>query len=175
MEKIGVELALSRLEWADLVLYVADASDTSDTWKEALNLIRGKAKKIWMLTNKIDLNPAAFGTFFCDSSTCHQNLYLSAKTKSGLDALIQALQEEVSQKIGGGVETNTIITNERHKICLVRAREALEQILKGQGTLPLEIISAELRTALNALSEIVGDTTTEDLLGRIFSKFCIGK
>lgn len=173
VEKIGVELALSRLEWADLVLCIADATDEGG-WKDLVELLKGKAKKIWMITNKIDLNPTAIGKFFCDSSTCQQNLYISAKTKSGFDTLTQALVEEVSSKIGGGVETNTILTNERHQSCLLKASESLSVIL-SQKKLPLEIISAELRVTLTSLQELVGKTTTEDILGRIFSKFCIGK
>lgn len=174
VEKIGVELALSRIEWADLVLFVADATEPSDEWKMIVPYTKDKAKRVWMITNKIDLNPKAIGSFFCDSSTCQQNFYLSAKTRSGFDTLVQALVEEVSTRIGGGIESNAVITNERHKNCLNRAREALSVIL-SQKNLPLEIMSAELRAALSSLQELVGKTTNDDILGRIFSKFCIGK
>lgn len=174
VEKIGVELARAKLPWADLVLYIADATDDEGHWKVLLDELRGEAKKIWMITNKIDLNANAIGTFFCDSQTCQQNFYLSAKTQSGVETLVDALVEEVATHLGGGVEANAVITNERHKSCLTKAYEAFGVIL-SQKNLPLEILSAEIRVALSALEELVGKTKTEDILGRIFSKFCIGK
>lgn len=174
VERIGIELARSKLEWADLVLYVVDGTDKEGSWKELLGELRGRSKRLWMITNKIDLNPAAIGTFFCDSSTCQQNLYLSAKTKSGIDVLTKALVDEVASQAGGSVESNMVLTNERHKNCLSRAKKALGAIVT-QPSLPLEIVAEEVRIALRALEELVGKTTTEDILGRIFSKFCIGK
>ncbi len=174
VEKIGVKLARSRLPWADLVLFIADATDEKGDWKLLLEELRGKAKKIWMITNKIDLNAGAIGTFFCDSKTCQQNFYISAKTRSGVETVVDALGEDVAVQLGGGVEANAVVTNERHKSCLMKAHSALGVIL-SQKNLPLEIVSAEIRVALSALEELVGKTKTEDILGRIFSKFCIGK
>lgn len=174
VEKIGIELARERLDWADLVLFVADATDNKGDWKELLEEIRGENRRIWMITNKIDLNPDALSSFFCDARTCQQNFYMSAKTANGLQKLIDSLVEEVSQQAGGNAETSVVVTNERHRNCLQRAVESLDIILL-QPKVPLEILTAELRVALSALEELVGKTTTEDILGRIFSKFCIGK
>ena len=176
VEKIGIQLAKDRIPWADLILFVVDASDTGGEWRTVLEYLRGQAKKIWMVTNKIDLNPEAFSTFFCDSTICAQNFYISAKTKDGADALMAALIEEIKQGVGGSDEANNIVTNERQRGCLIRANESLIQCQKViSEKLPLEIVSADLRRALNALEEIIGKTHTEDILGRIFSKFCIGK
>ncbi|RMD85208.1 MAG: tRNA uridine-5-carboxymethylaminomethyl(34) synthesis GTPase MnmE, partial [Candidatus Dadabacteria bacterium] len=73
-------------------------------------------------------------------------------------------------------EGSLLVTNERHKNCLVLAGEALskavENLDKGE---PLELVAEDIRSALIALEEIVGKTYSEDLLGRIFSTFCIGK
>lgn len=174
VEKIGIELAKERLSWADLALFVTDATDTKGDWKTLIDEIKGKTKKIWMITNKIDLNPNALATFFCDSSTCQQNFYISAKTGNGIQTLIDALVEEVSSQVVGDVDDSVIVTNERHRSCLMKALDSL-QIILNQPKIPLEIISAELRVALSSLEELIGKTTTEDILGRIFSKFCIGK
>lgn len=175
VEKIGVERARSRVEWADLVLFVVDSSNPGDDWQALLSELRGKAKKIWMVTNKIDLNAAAIGQFFCDSSTCAQNFYISAKTRDGLDALIDSLVEEVSSSLAVTSESSNIVTNERQRDCLMRAGDALTRAEQSIGKVPLEIVSADVRAALGALDEIIGRTHTEDILGRIFSKFCIGK
>lgn len=178
VEQIGIELARERVTWADLVLFVVDSSDKSGAWEETIKELRGRAKKIWMITNKIDLNPNAIGSFFCDSSTCAQNFYLSAKTRDGLQNLIDALVEEVTTNLSQNqqADTSQIVTNERQRNCLWHAQEALVRCETAVNeSLPAEIVSAELRLALAALEEIVGKTYTEDILGRIFSKFCIGK
>lgn len=176
VEKIGIELAKNKIAWADLVLLVVDASDTSEYWKQVRDYLKGKARKIWLVTNKLDLNPAAVGVFFCDSATCAQSFYVSAKTRDGLDELMQALVEEVKQSLPDYAEASGVVTNERHISCLSKAAKALRRVSDAiRQALPSELISAELRSALLALEEIVGKTYTEDILGRIFAKFCIGK
>ncbi|MCO6431048.1 MAG: tRNA uridine-5-carboxymethylaminomethyl(34) synthesis GTPase MnmE [Deltaproteobacteria bacterium] len=175
VEKIGIELALDRLEWADLVILVADASDEARQWEHVLPLLKGAAKKIWMVTNKIDLNPSAIGSIFCDSSTCQQNFYISARTLAGFESLTQALIDEVAHSLPSQSEASSVVTNERHRSLLSRARASLQRALEGCGNQPLELVSIDIRTALTSLEEIVGKTYTEDILGRIFSKFCIGK
>lgn len=175
VEAIGVELAKEKITWADLVLCVVDASDASSDWQQVTGELKGKAKRIWMITNKIDLNPKAIGTYFCDSTVCAQNFYISAKTRDGLDALVQALIDEVASSLPQINEASHVVTNERQKSCLERASAALNRALEAFDHLPAELLSVEVRLALSALEEIVGKTYTEDILGRIFSKFCIGK
>ena len=173
VEKIGVSLSKQKIDWADLILFITDASDSSEEWRSMLNEFKGKSVPVWMVTNKIDLNPNALSEFFCDSSVCQQNIYLSAKTKSGFNQLEQALIDAVKTSSQQSEESSQIITNERQRNCLQNAFDSLEKII--HTTLPVEIMSEEIRTALNALAELVGKMTTEDILGRIFSKFCIGK
>jgi tRNA modification GTPase len=165
VERIGVELAKERIPWADLVLLVVDATDDSESWRQTLNLLTQQSKKIWMIINKIDLNPQAFSQFAIHLSLCQQNFFISAKTGDGIGALIETLVEDV------------VITNERHRDCLERAERSLAACIEGLQArgIPLSIIVADLKDALTALDEIVGKTYTEDILGRIFSKFCIGK
>lgn len=177
VEKIGVELARERIPWADLVLFVVDATDTSAGWQETLAMLKGAGKRIWMVVNKIDINPAAVGIFVCDSSVCQQNFYVSAKTGAGIGPLLEALVEDIATGVPDKGEAGEIITNERHRDCLRRAQESLGAFvdLVHSKSAPLAILVADLREALSALDEIVGKTHTEDILGRIFSKFCIGK
>ena len=176
VEQIGVGLARDRVEWADLVLLVADATDPHDRWRQIKDEIQYRAKKIWMVVNKIDLNSQALGTIYCDSNICEQNIYLSAKTKHGTEVLFEALVNEVKQRISATPERSVVMVNERHRLCLVRAKEALHRFVEGvEQMLPAEVLAVDLRGGLSELDEIVGKTFNEDILGRIFSKFCIGK
>jgi tRNA modification GTPase len=177
IEKIGVELAIERIGWADLILLAVDATDTSDAWRETLELLRPSNKRVWMIVNKIDLNPQALSQFYGDSSVCQQNFYISAKTGAGIGQLIEALVEDFAKQLPDSSDVGEVITNERHRDCLRRAEESLSHFVESAraGSAPPSILSADIREALSALDEIVGKTYTEDILGRIFSKFCIGK
>ena len=177
IEKMGVELAKERIPWADLVLLVVDATDAAGEWKNTAQLLRESGKRIWMVVNKIDINPKAMMEVMCDSTTCQQNFYISAKTGAGIGALIEALVEDVNRIMPEQGDVGEVVTNERHRDCLRRAEQALIQFSEAvqSKTLALPILVADVRDALNALDEIVGKTYNEDILGRIFSKFCIGK
>ena len=172
VEKIGVELALEKIEWADLVLLVADATEEEKAWKNLLTHLQ--KSKVWLLVNKIDINPDSIGKIHC--SSCARNIYISALDGSGLDGLRSALKEEVINTLHDKGEANAIITNERQRNCLFEAVKRIQDSIEViRDKKPSEIISIELRSALKTLEELVGVTYTEDILGRIFSKFCIGK
>jgi tRNA modification GTPase len=177
IEKIGVELAKERVPWADLVLLVVDAMDSSESWRETLELLKSSGKNIWMVVNKIDLNPRAYEQFAVHSSLCHQNFFISAKTGDGIGSLIESLVEDMAKRMPEKNETGEVITNERHRDCLERAERSLWSCVDSlhNRTAPLSIVAADLKEALSALDEIIGKTYTEDILGRIFSKCCIGK
>jgi tRNA modification GTPase len=127
--------------------------------------------------NKIDLNPTAMMKVFCDSKTCQQIFYISAKTGAGIGGLIEVLVEDVGKNMPERGEVGEVVTNERHRDCLRRAEQALVRFADAVAskTPALPILVADIREALHALDEIVGKTYTEDILGRIFSKFCVGK
>jgi tRNA modification GTPase len=154
-----------------------DSTDSSGEWQDTLTLLKQHEKQIWMIVNKIDLNPNALLDFSPYLSMCQQNFFISAKTGDGIGSLIEALVEDVAKKVPEKGEVGEIITNERHRDCLRRAEAALSSCVEGAHAkaVPLAIVAADLREALGALDEIVGKTYTEDILGRIFSKFCIGK
>jgi tRNA modification GTPase len=176
IEKMGVELARERVEWADLILMVVDATDPASNWQALADELREKGARIWMVVNKIDANPAAIGALFCDSAVCAQNFYISVKTSSGVDALVAALVDEVASSLPDSAHASNVLTNERQFSCLERAEQAVSRAIQGlENKNPLEIISDDVRQGLTALEEMVGKTYTEDILGRIFSKFCIGK
>jgi tRNA modification GTPase len=182
VEQIGIELAKERIPWADLVLWVVDATDTSGGWREELQAVRAQARAVWMVINKIDLNPAAFSQepfvpLLSDSSLSQQNFFISARSGAGVPALMEALVQDLAQVAPEGGDVGEVVTNERHRDCLERAERSLEAFCEGVrgGEVPITIAAADIKSALGALDEVVGKTYTEDILGRIFSKFCIGK
>jgi tRNA modification GTPase len=177
IEQIGVELAKERIPWADIILFVVDATDIHGEWQQTLDLLLARNKKVWMVVNKIDLNPQALLQFSQYASLCRQNFFISAKTGDGIGVLIESLVDDVSRHVRDSGEIGEVITNERHRDCLQRAEAALSSCIEGvqSNSCPPSIVATDVKDALRALDEIVGKTYTEDILGRIFSKFCIGK
>lgn len=100
---------------------------------------------------------------------------ISAKTGKGLSTLTKTLGE-IGSEITGSTD-ETLVTNVRHYEALVRAASALERVRAGLhiATLPPDLIAQDLREALYHLGEIVGEISTEEVLGNIFRNFCIGK
>lgn len=172
VEQIGVKRALEKLSWADLVLFIIDAADKSDSYKELLQKLPSD-KKAWIIINKIDLDNSSR---IKNDLINHTLFEISAKTEAGIPELKKALVNEIAEDKADLSEASIAITEERHKFCLENAMQALNETKSSiKDTLPLEITCASLRIALSALEELVGVTSTEDILGRIFSKFCIGK
>lgn len=176
VERIGIGLAMDRLEWADLTVVIVDVVSGVEPDALLLSHLDRKKKPCWLVFNKTDLAPKVDAPV-----TCHPDLFarifaISALTGSGYDDFVRALCVEVQSRSPSLGETGTIVTNERQKVCLKRARDLLNVVNEqGAASLPAEIIASNVRSALLALEEMVGKTWTEDLLGRIFSRFCIGK
>ena len=131
-----------------------------------------------MAINKIDIAPK-FGPIFeglAEILSKHPVLEISAKTLQGFKQLESEL---VRLALGGSVamgESGVMITNARHFSVLQRAKESLEMALESTVSGKSgEFITVDLRAALDAIGEVVGAVTTEDILNSIFSRFCIGK
>jgi tRNA modification GTPase len=121
---------------------------------------------------KADLLSAAGGA---DTDNSDDEIDISIKTGSGLDALMSELVRfgTVSNGQGGDSADNPLITRTRHRLALETCVSALESA--GDDMLPLEIRVEFLRTASDSLGQILGRIDVEDILGHIFSEFCIGK
>ncbi|MBS1254787.1 MAG: tRNA modification GTPase MnmE [Deltaproteobacteria bacterium] len=173
IETEGIRQTHNVLSRADLVLLILDASEKLND--EDLSLFSEiiKERTITVL-NKIDLLSGRKPDWYKEISG-NESVLISAKTGDGCDELESRLFDKATQ--GGLPQEDEIwITNRRQKqaaeqalVALLQAREGLEQS-KGE-----EFIAVDLRSSLNALGDIVGQTTSDDLLGRIFSDFCIGK
>jgi len=163
VEQEGIRRARSALQTADAVLWIKDAT-VSDS--EQIDEALPEGVPIAVVMNKIDL---------CDAPArqARDTIRLSAKTGEGLDSLRQHIRELAGYRnLGEGAFT----ARKRHLHALERAaahfhtgREALEKTRAG------ELLAEELRLSHQALGEITGAMSSDDLLGRIFSEFCIGK
>ena len=172
IEQEGVRRAWKEIANADQVLFVADATDTSnpkleELWPEYFQRNLGSTQSVTLLLNKIDLSGHQPGEI--DEAT----LAISVKDKSGFDALASHLQTKAGY-LGHG--EGLFSARRRHLIALTNAltfvQNGIDQ-LKGAGA--GELLAEDLRQAQNELSEITGQFSSDDLLGRIFSSFCIGK
>ena len=125
-----------------------------------------------MVVNKTDLQelPAI------DHPLVKKSFKISVKEENGLEALKQVLVNAVASNYTHESESGIVITNQRQQAAFQYAEKYLQQAatLLEQNS-DLELIAADLRAALFALNDIIGVTSTEDILGRIFGKFCIGK
>jgi tRNA modification GTPase len=163
IEREGIERTRRALERADLVLHVADAHEANGSLESLANSPRSVA-----VLNKIDLGENEVWRSV-------EAVRVSCETGAGFDALADAIEARV---FGGGAAHRdwTVAINARHQACLERAsgflqasREAFDQHLSP------EFIAEELRAALDAVGEVAGKADTEELLGVIFGRFCIGK
>ncbi len=168
VEQEGVRRAWAEMATADRILLLVDDRQGFTAEDRALRARLPTAAGVTVIYNKIDLTgrepalrPAEWG----------HELWLSAKSGAGLDQLREHLKRCMGYHGGEG----TLMARRRHLEALERAAAALaaagEQLTARAG----ELAAEELRQAQNALSEITGEFTSEDLLGRIFSSFCIGK
>ena len=173
VEKEGVKRALRAVERADLVLAVFDLSEPFQP--EDLDVLEAlKGKQSLIVLNKAD-QPCRLETVeLSHRLPSVRSVQLSAITGVGLDTLRQAICDTVLQ--GRAISHRPMLVNLRHKEALLRAERSLADLGRGvDQKVPHEFMSADLRCAVDALGEIVGEMTTEDLLDRIFRDFCIGK
>ncbi len=168
VESLGVQRAKEAVESADVVIFLKDASKKAFEKEEELAFLAGHIRSgvtYLNVVNKIDLCPEV------PSPLTKDDILISAKTGSGLDALISRLKALAGCESGEG----DFIARTRHLECLSRAKESLEKVSLNLEAMNLELAAEEMRLAGNALGEIVGETLPDDILGRIFSTFCIGK
>ena len=174
VEKIGVERAKQAAEEADLILYVVDASqplDESDL--EIISMI--EQKKAIILLNKTDLEPKLTVKELQNRCPSHPILMISAKTEEGMENLETTLQQMFLE---GKISFNdeVYITNARHKECLDNSIKSIEKVLESiEAGLPEDFYTIDLMDAYSSLGLILGEAVEEDLVNRIFSKFCMGK
>jgi len=189
IEREGIRRSRETLARAELILHVLDASEPLTAEDERL-LREFTGRKRILVRNKADLPPRLQLPAWAEAdapagetagATAHVQraartaVAVSCATGQGIEALKDAIKEAVWAG-DAPAEMLEVMINARHQDALRRAREATERgraaLLASQS---LEFVALELHIAVNAVGEVIGKTTTEDLLDSIFSQFCIGK
>jgi len=175
IEEEGVRRAKARVTDSDFVVLVLDGSRSlDDDDREIFAEIEGKKKVIAM--NKNDLPP---GTSLEEVKILFPEdpvISISALRNDGIDNLKQAIYSSLIRREVRTTPEHLIVANIRHKAALTQARNNLSNATKGLGKgVSLEFIAFEIRSSLEALGDLVGESATEEVLNRIFEKFCIGK
>jgi len=166
IEKEGIERSRNSVRNADLILFIGDAeSEFAESLVSEMKILNKDAKTIRVF-NKIDL---------IDGKGVKADVYISAKTGENIDQLIKILVNEISST-NSYTEKDAVIVNLRHYDCLKTAAENLKKAKESiSKSMSGEFISSDIRAAVFALAELIGEVTPEDILNNIFSKFCIGK
>jgi tRNA modification GTPase len=170
IEAEGVRRARNELRRADRVLYIWDAALADEPHFSAALEELPPGVPVTLIFNKIDLTGADPAV---DESMSPARIFLSAKTGEGIGLLRAHLKASAGYSSG---ETGALSARRRHLDALARAKTCVAQAAENlTATRAFELFAEELRRAQLALGEITGEFTSDDLLGEIFSSFCIGK
>jgi tRNA modification GTPase TrmE len=173
IEKIGVEKSKERIKEADLIILVFDRS--SYITKEDVDIIKNiKDKNFIILLNKSDLNEDKLNIDSIEELKGKKIINISAKYGEGIDSLKNQIKDmffsnELEISAHG-------ITNIRHKEALIKANESLVAAIDTlENVSAVDLASIDLKNAYLSLGEITGESTSEDIINKIFEKFCLGK
>ncbi|GAB2629994.1 tRNA uridine-5-carboxymethylaminomethyl(34) synthesis GTPase MnmE [Emticicia sediminis] len=158
VESIGIERSKDAMRRAEIVLLLSDSQDSNEDFISEFD-----EDKIIRVRNKIDLVAKTENV---------DGLGISAKNNIGIDELKAAIVAKAKMK----KQADTMLTNLRHYEHLVKANEALSEVLNGLDLgITGDFLAQDIRLSLHHLGEITGAISSDDLLANIFSKFCIGK
>jgi len=174
VEKIGVERTKEYFSKADLIIFVLDSSDSFTKEDEQIFELIGD-KKCIILINKVDLPTKLDRDVAQKYGSGKTVIDISIKSGKG----IESLKDEIYDMVYRGEIKHTsevLVTNVRHKDLLVKAKHALENaVYTLKESMPLDLVSIDIRECLERIGEITGETVQEDIINRIFTQFCIGK
>jgi tRNA modification GTPase len=172
VESEGVRRAREKAATSDLVLFVVDGSAPLNREDFlAFDLCRPEATVL--VVNKSD-QPSGCDPDCFDSLPCR--VFVSAKYSQGLEELRAAIVNCLANGDDLADNEGVVITERRHRDALLRAVAALDAfLLSADTTTPQEFLAMDLRESLDALGQITGETTPDEILEQIFSRFCIGK
>lgn len=173
VENIGVEKSKQFIGKADLVLLVLDASKELENEDiEVINQIKENKKKVIVLLNKIDLNKK----INLEGHNLENIVEISAKDNIGIEDMQEKIYSYIVEENVENSSEKLIITNIRHKTALEKTKDAIKNIFETIDMgLPMDLISVDLKEALDSLSEITGEISSEDILDHVFGNFCVGK
>lgn len=169
IERIGIEVSERYLRCTNIVLACGDSEASVTAAVEALD---GKTQApILRVRTKSDLQMGAV------ESDAGPDVRVSAETGEGLARLLEAIDQRLSSTAGVVLADMPILTRSRHIHGIRQAREEIAAFGDAwkRGTLPAPVAAVHLRTAVTALESLIGAVSTEDVLDRVFSSFCVGK
>lgn len=176
IELMGIERTYQKMDQAHIVLYVIDISKTTvddikTDLKDFTEHIQNPSKKFIIIANKVDKlerTPVKFSEL-----VELETIFVSAKRKENINLIIDSLINSVNV---ANPADQVIVSNIRHFESLSKTLLAIENIEAGMAQgISSDLLTTDIRMALHYLGEITGEISTEDILGNIFSKFCIGK
>ncbi len=166
IENLGIEKTLEKANKSEIILFIIDSNQELESQLLELNKVRkDNIARVLVIVNKIDL---------CDVDLKEDYISISAKNGEGISALKNKLLNFINtEKIS---ENDSIVSNLRHYEQLQLTLHEINSIINGMGNnISGDLLSINIRQALFHLGSITGEVTTDDLLGNIFGKFCIGK
>ncbi len=179
VEKIGVKRSIEKIDEADLVIYLLNVeSDIDDEDKEILSKIQNKGIRLITVINKIDKGKKLKFDGILDELKrfgVNEVIKMSVLNNEGIDELKNKI-EEIFNTNDLDFENELIITNERHRDLLNKSKEYLEVAKKEiEDNEPIDIVSIVIKNATKSLGEIIGADVNQDIVNKIFEKFCLGK
>ncbi len=188
VEKIGIERTFKKISEASIVLGMVDLTrdfeTTTETIREIISKVDFDTQKLVILLNKTDISGV-------NNNVSTNNIIVSELENKGINAHVEIIP--ISAKTGAGISdlrTNlassqrnllaesdtTLVTNQRHVQALTDARTSLLRVREGLASgLPTDLAAQDIREAIYHIGSIVGEISTDEVLGNIFAKFCIGK
>jgi len=170
IEKEGINRTFKHVEASGITLYLFDPSYTTPgELSSDLGILKNKTDRVWTIANKMDLftgNLNHFGVV---------DAQVSAKDSNNIVALFDKIVQELTSEISN-LGNEIVVTNARHAESFRLCSNELQSILDGiENSLTGDLLSFHLRSGIKALASITGEIDNEEVLGNIFSKFCIGK
>jgi tRNA modification GTPase len=176
IEQLGIARSRARIAEADLILYVIDAATATPATLSAelaAIAIPDSATPLLVVLNKTDAADAAAVAALAAACPA-PHIAISAQAGIGMQALQAAILLQVEAL--AGTIPDALVTSARHYHCLRAARESLVSVHEGiHASVSSDFLAQDIRQALYHLGEITGQITSDDLLGNIFGRFCIGK
>tara|TARA_B100000575_G_scaffold238895_1_gene201321 strand:- start:234 stop:1607 length:1374 start_codon:yes stop_codon:yes gene_type:complete len=171
IEKIGISRTMTSIKKSEIILFLIDSTSTKKSINNQILEVdklkkKYKQKKIIIVFTKIDLENNLNDKFKIEE--------LSINTKVQKD--ISEIKNKILESLNTEYTNQLTITNTRHYSALSLARKEINEVQKGlKKTVPMDLLSVDLKQAIYHLGEITGEVTNDEILSNIFSKFCIGK
>ena len=188
VEKIGIERTFKKISEASIVLGMVDLTrdfeTTTETIREIISKVDFDTQKLVILLNKTDISGV-------NNNVSTNNIIVSELENKGINAHVEIIP--ISAKTGAGISDlranlassqrnllaesdTTLVTNQRHVQALTDARTSLLRVREGLASgLPTDLAAQDIREAIYHIGSIVGEISTDEVLGNIFANFCIGK